>query len=346
MRGLEIEGVPDSLVAYIDDHFGKVEVQWLVQHASSRRYIRFFARSGDSLVAMLYSLTPDELGASPESHELPFLNVHRFLAAKNVPIPKVIHQNEDDTWLLLEDLGSRSFEDSLLEEDADWRSLYSQAIETMAAMHESAFPIDAECIASAREFNEQLLWDELEHFRQWGIAPFVTLSHDDESVLTRTFEKIVERVGAVEQGFVHRDFQSRNLMWRRDELVVIDFQDALLGPRTYDLAALLCDSYVEISDDLRDSMLAYYAKIRGVDVETLREDFFWVALHRKLKDAGRFVFIDRVRRNPAFLCHYPPSFTYIHSALKQLGLKEIQRILEKSLVGYPNEMAVPPSVCN
>ena len=104
---------------------------------------------------------------------------------------------------------------------------------------------------------------------------------------------------------MHRDYQSRNLMVRAGEaLCWIDFQDALLGPRVYDLVALLNDSYQVFDRAFVEARLDDYARARGLDAAeraALGREFDLVTVQRKLKDAGRFVFIDRVKQNPSFL---------------------------------------------
>src|SRR5262249_984311 len=113
------------------------------------------------------------------------------------------------------------------------------------------------------------------------------------------------------RGFVHRDYQSRNLMVREGasgaELVWIDFQDALLGPRVYDLVALLNDSYQTFDRGFVEARLDDFARTSGLDEAArvaLGREFDVVTVQRKLKDAGRFVFIDRVKKNPAFLPYF------------------------------------------
>src|SRR4029079_18652976 len=119
------------------------------------------------------------------------------------------------------------------------------------------------------------------------------------------WERRAKRVAALPQGFVYREYQSRNIMVvdaRR--LVWIDFQDALLGPRVYDLVALLNDSYQEFDRAFVEARMAEYAKEAGIDPaeqDALLGEFDLVTVQRKLKDAGRFVFIDRTKQNPSFL---------------------------------------------
>jgi aminoglycoside/choline kinase family phosphotransferase len=144
---------------------------------------------------------------------------------------------------------------------------------------------------------------------------------------------------------VHRDFQSRNLMWAPGErLTVIDFQDALQGPVPYDLVALLCDSYVALAQPLQEAMIERYAELQQMtpsERATFRATFWRLAVQRKLKDAGRFVFIDRVRGNPDFLRWYPQSLVYVGRALRAAGMDALRELLVRLVPGFPDHVALP-----
>jgi aminoglycoside/choline kinase family phosphotransferase len=155
--------------------------------------------------------------------------------------------------------------------------------------------------------------------------------------LERIFKRVAEELAAAPRGFVHRDYQSRNLMVQDSgngdpRLRVIDFQDALLGSRAYDLVGLLRDSYVALSPALLDSLVSHYVSAAEVDAASFRHLFNLQVVQRKLKDAGRFVFIDRVKKNPSFLVSIPNSLDYVALALKSLpDLSNLREILKTYL---------------
>jgi aminoglycoside/choline kinase family phosphotransferase len=108
--------------------------------------------------------------------------------------------------------------------------------------------------------------------------------------------------------------------------------------------ALLCDSYVALDLALQESMIERYAALRRIELGALRREFWLVALHRKLKDAGRFVFIDRVRKNPDFLQWYPQSLVYVARAIDQVpGFAALGGLLRAAIPGYPDAVSVPRS---
>jgi len=114
------------------------------------------------------------------------------------------------------------------------------------------------------------------------------------------------------------------------ELYWIDFQDALLGPRAYDLVALLADSYQSFDRAFIDARLDEFAAAAGLDAASraaLGREFDVITVQRKLKDAGRFVFIERVKKNPSFLPYFAPSLTKVRAALERLADEDDMREL-------------------
>jgi aminoglycoside/choline kinase family phosphotransferase len=312
-----------------------------------------------SLIAMRLpedALVPDEVSntaANGGPPELPFVDVQRMLAARRLPVPAVLVDDTPGRVLLLDDLGDETFEARLRKEpESAWPERYTEAAELLARMHEACEPPQpAESVAFRRAFDRTLLRWELDHFREWGLeAIHGPLVPADRKALDACFDRITDCILELPQGFVHRDYQSRNLMWvPRDggtpELTIIDFQDALLGPQAYDLVALLNDSYVALDAPLQRAAVLAYAKARGFDeaqTQALFTGFSLVAVQRKLKDAGRFVFIDRVRGNPSFLTHYPQSLVYAGRALAASGDNELRILLERLVPGFPDATKVPP----
>jgi aminoglycoside/choline kinase family phosphotransferase len=342
--------------------YGKAAPAFLLKKlkgdASTRSYYRVEC-SGDvppdrprSLIAM--RLPEDPLGSSDERTgseaptELAFVDVQRMLARRGIAVPRIYVDDTPHRVLLLEDLGDETFEQRLLQTPrARWPDAYGDAVDLLSRMHRAcAEARPDESIAFRRSFEPSLLRWELDHFREWGLEALAgPLSSADRGALDRAFDKLSGEVAALERGFVHRDYQSRNLMWAGGStLTVIDFQDALEGPAVYDLVALLCDSYVDLSPSLQDAMIERYARATTRDADTLRRAFWCVAAQRKLKDAGRFVFIDRVRGNPDFLRWYPQSLVYAGRALRTSGYPEVFALLERLLPGFPDRAPVPAAV--
>jgi aminoglycoside/choline kinase family phosphotransferase len=240
-------------------------------------------------------------------------------------------------------LGDETFEARLrVTPKEHWGEPYGAAIDLLAQVHSvCAPPRDPQaCIAYRKLYDATLLRWELDHFRQWGLeALHGPLSAADRAELDAHFDALTAAIVALPLGFVHRDYQSRNLMWVAGRLTIIDFQDAFVGPAPYDLVALLCDSYVTLEPALQLSMLARYAERRGFSAAAHAElvhGFRLISVQRKLKDAGRFVFIDRVRKNPDFLPFYPGSLAYAAAALRELPCQAgLRALLARVVPDYP-----------
>lgn len=301
--------------------------------ASTRVYWRLHAPGASPETAIVMQLPADALrsdegqGKNAPPAELPFLNVHRLYEARGVPVPILHAADVPRRVVVLEDLGDETFEARLHARGRGaWPELYGAAVDLLAEMHTRCDAPDPGCIAYGRAFDETLLRWELDHFREWGLeALHGPLAPDLRAELDAHFDAVARELAALPRGFVHRDYQSRNLMWAprtpSGTLVIIDFQDALLGTRAYDLVALLCDSYVALDEDLQRAMIRRYVSKRELPAPESAdfERVFWLqALQRKLKDAGRFIYIDRVRKNPDFLPWYAPSLAYVARALTHL----------------------------
>ena len=320
--------------------------------ASSRRYFRI--EMGDSfapryLIAMVLPEDPlesDEAVSGAPPTRLPFVDLAMHLAALGIRVPEVYLDATDDRVLLIEDLGDTLLLDCVSGKDeATVGAWYEAAVNLLARMHRVMWPVPSSSIASKRSFDFDLLRWELDHYREWGLeAVFGALSPEVRKELDAAFDELAEEIAALPKGFVHRDYQSRNLMVLDPtpadrSLAVIDFQDGFEGPRIYDLVALLNDSYVDLSIDLKHRVIETYAGARGLDVATLKREFSLVTVQRKLKDGGRFVFIDRVRNNPGYLRFVEPSFQRARESL--FSLQGQERLKKALAAADPNRFGEP-----
>jgi hypothetical protein len=323
--------------------------------ASTRSYFRVHVEEApagrpSSVIVMQLpkdAFRSDEGGRQPEHRRLPFLQVAELLESKGLPVPSIYVEDLANGIILLEDLGDVTFEQQLRRTPhAQWPRLYGNAVDLLADLHERCVDLPGTSIVSQRSFDRELLGRELDHFREWGLEALRgPLNTAQTATLREAFSMIVREIEAMPYGFVHRDYQSKNLMvGPTGALTLIDFQDALLGPRVYDLVALLCDSYVSLDLELQESMIERYAALRRIEPVALRREFWQVALHRKLKDAGRFIYIDRVRKNPDFLQWYPQSLVYVGRATTQTpGFEGLKRLLMETLPGFPDAVSSPAS---
>ncbi len=322
-------------------------VQQLKGDASNRSYLRV-GTWPNSLVVMVMppqARASEEASSSAVPEELPFVDVQRYLARLGVRVPSILRYDEAAGMMVLEDLGDVTVEKALAGTAAE--TLYSRAVDLLAGLRLAAEARpEPRSIAFRRAFDEELYLWELHHFREWGLEAWSgrVPTPAERAVLETSFHDIARRLAAAPRGFTHRDYQSRNLMVKDGEVVVIDFQDALQGPRAYDLVALLRDSYVALDEELVDAMLRRYqerlAQATGerVEPEAFRRFFDLLTVQRKLKDAARFEYIHRVKHNPGFLPHIPQSLAYVRRAFERLSADEAVQALRRVASGYIPEL--------
>lgn len=303
--------------------------------ASTRCFFRVRLSEERTAVAMYVpdARRSDEVAKADQSSERwPFLEVRDLLASRDVRVPAVLAEACEDGFVLVEDLGDLTLARYLEENPGSRELLYQRAVADLARAQLALTPLPESSVVASRAFDEDLLRWEVHHFREWALeARGIVLGDDDQRTFANAADYLASTIASWPRGFVHRDYQSRNLMVVRDqqgqpELVWIDFQDALLGPRVYDLVALLNDSYQTFDRPFVEARLDEYARVRGLDADgraSIGREFDMVTVQRKLKDAGRFVFIDRVRGNPDFLEFVEPTIAKVFGALDRLGDDEI-----------------------
>jgi N-acetylmuramate 1-kinase len=314
--------------------------------ASTRRFYRVELEPGASAVAMFVpdARRSDEIAKGEQAGRWPFLEVRDLLEGCGVRVPKLLGEACDAGFILVEDLGDDTLAEYLLSHPGDRERLYQSAVRDLARAQRALAMLPEGSVVSMRAFDQELLRWEIDHFREWGLeAQGIQLSAGDAEAFERAAAQLATTIAGWPRSFVHRDYQSRNLMVRpgtngSPELVWIDFQDALLGPRVYDLVALLSDSYQSFSREFIERRLDEYAEHHGLDAAGRRSvgrEFDLVTVQRKLKDAGRFVFIDRVRHNPHFLQFVEPTIAKVRGALARLSgdpvLDRLTELLDRLL---------------
>jgi aminoglycoside/choline kinase family phosphotransferase len=312
--------------------------------ASTRRFFRVALGGGRTGVAMYVPEAgkPDEIAKVNEGgRRWPFLEVRDLLEAHGVRVPRVLGDASDEGFLVVEDLGDDTLA-RYLEHAPDRReTLYRMAVADLARAQVALERLPSGSIVTERAFDYDLLRWEIDHFREWALeARHMGLSPDDRSVFDRAADFLARTVAGLPRGFVHRDYQSRNLMVVSDgpseRLVWIDFQDALLGPRVYDLVALLGDSYQTFDDAFVSARLDEFAihhSLGATERHALGREFDLVTVQRKLKDAGRFVFIEHKKGDSSYLRFVAPTISKVRRALARLRgepqLDELSALLDR-----------------
>ena len=291
-----------------------VRVVPLTGDASDRRYFRLLTPDEPSKVLSLYP-------GPVEYHTMSFVNVATLLAKMPVPIPEIFDHADDLGVLLLEDLGDVTLQAHLgTATPADHAALYRQAVTLIEIMQRRGRELESrECVPYGIAFDvEKLTW-ELDFFIKHFLQAYrgVTLDEGARDALRGEFAQVVEELASEPRVLCHRDYHSRNLMLHQERLYVIDFQDARMGPDTYDLASLLRDSYLDLSEQAVNELIAYFLALTGRSEEEkdFRARFDLMALQRNLKALGTFGYQTTARRNPVYIQYIPRTLRYVRDNL-------------------------------
>jgi N-acetylmuramate 1-kinase len=355
---LNRETVLTILRTRLEVDVSNVVIHTLKGDASNRSYYRLHYANGNSPATMvLMELAEPEAfkkseeavsAASVSVRELPYINILRHLAKADVAVPNLYYYDPAAGLLFLEDLGDRTLEIELgdCNEEAV-RRYYRLAIDELFKIQGPATrDRDRSCIAFGRAFDVPLLMWEFDHFLEYGIEARtgISIKAADRKTIRNEFLKISEALSAEPKVLTHRDYHSRNLMVHRNRIWLLDFQDALLGPRVYDLASLLKDSYSILGESLVDDLIDYYLengpalKDDGTKEHgraAFRRGFDFMSIQRNLKAAGRFVYIDAVKKKNYLLPYIPQTLEYVRRNLERYA--ELKR-LRDALRPYVQEL--------
>lgn len=320
----------NELVRGVYPDAAELDPQPMKGGASTRRFFRISLGAGRaSAVAMFVPGAPThEIHKDKGLARSSFLEVHDLLHQNGIRVPEIFADGTDHGWLVVEDLGDDTIANYLLRRPDQKRAIYQRAVHDVARAQTRLGSLPPSSIVKSRAFDHDLLRWEIEHFLEWGIlARDIAISAEDRKIFVAIADRLAARIAAWPRGFVHRDYQSRNLMVvpapdGGTELAWIDFQDALLGPRVYDLVALLSDSYQEFDPSFIAERLGEYEDQMGLgpaERAELKREFDFVTVQRKLKDAGRFIFFDRKNGNPSFLPFVGPTIDKARAAIGRLS---------------------------
>ena len=291
----------------------------LTGDASDRRYFRVLLDEGESIVLALH--------AGPiEFASLPFARVGELFQMIPLPVPGVLGHSDDLGIIALQDLGDVTLQAHLgASSPAEHAALYRQAVTLIEQLQRRGADLESDQYPPYRvAFDvEKLTW-ELEFFATYFVQGYrgVPLGASERAALSEEWRAIVDELAAEPRVLCHRDYHSRNLMLREGSLYIIDFQDARMGPDTYDLVSLLRDSYVDIGDRELDELIAYFLAVKRSDSAAASDDEFrrrfdLMALQRNLKALGTFGYQTVTRRNTVYIQYMPRTLRYARTNLEK-----------------------------
>jgi hypothetical protein len=319
-------GLPANISAYLERSGMAPSVSSvlpLTGDASDRRYFRVLRREKPSVVFALHAEAFD-------AERLPFVRVAGLFDAMPLPVPGILDRAGDLGLLVLEDLGDVTLQAHLgAAPAAEHSRLYRQAVSFIEAMQRRGAELESpQYPPYGIAFDvEKLLW-ELEFFTKHYLEAYrgAVIPPAARTALAAEWRALAEELAAEPRVLCHRDYHSRNLMLYRGELYIIDFQDARLGPDTYDLVSLLRDSYVDLNESAVDELIAYFIALKrptGAPAEFLtwerdyRARFDVMALQRNLKALGTFGYQTSVRRNPVYIQYIPRTIRHVQKNLER-----------------------------
>ena len=308
----------------------------LTGDASDRRYFRVLIKNEPSQVLALHT-------GPIEFEKLPFVNVSRLLASMPVPVPRILAHSDPLGIIALQDLGDVTLQAHLgAASEAEHAALYRQAVTFIEVLQRRGDELaSAEYLPYAIAFDvDKLLW-ELQFFTKHFLEAYrgATISPAAGDALAAEYAAIAEELASERRVLCHRDYHSRNLMLHDGSLYIIDFQDARMGPDTYDLVSLLRDSYVDFTETQVEELIAFFWALRGAytdqpenlsDHQEFRRRFDLMALQRNLKALGTFGFQTTSRRNTVYIQYIPRTLNYARANLaKYPRFARLQELLSE-----------------
>jgi aminoglycoside/choline kinase family phosphotransferase len=301
--------------------------------ASFRRYFRVDTSHGSCIV----------MDAPPDKENCePFVRIARLMLDAGLYAPRILTWDEPQGFMLLDDIGSQTMMDVINRDDPQANhALYMRALDALLPLQQSS----RQGVLPA--YDEALLQRELSLFPDWYLTQHRQLQIDStqREMLDKTCKTIVQRNLAAPNVYVHRDFMPRNLMMPHDpaekRLGVLDFQDAVYGPITYDIASLMRDAFLTWEEDfVLDVTIRYWERARKLglmDFDGWHNDFGsfyraveWMGLQRHLKVAGIFARLTLRDGKPKYLADAPRFINYIRTTASRYSeLTPLLRLIDK-----------------
>ncbi len=308
-------------------HDARCTVRPASADASFRRYFRIRTTDGRSYIVM---------DAPPDKEDCgPYVRIARAFRSLGLNVPEIVAQDLARGFLLISDLGARLYLGAL--DPSTVERLYGDAMQALIRLQAGS-----QAVAWLPPYDRELLRREMELFREWYLGRHlgVTLTAAQQATLDIVFEHLIAAALAQPRAAVHRDYHSRNLMVTPDNNPgILDFQDAVYGPVTYDLVSLLRDCYIAWEGARVEEWVSGYfdqARRSGVAVGDDKKQFMrwfdWMGVQRHLKATGIFARLNHRDGKPGYLKDIPRTLSYVTDVAQRYpelgGLYEILARLE------------------
>jgi N-acetylmuramate 1-kinase len=294
----------------------------LAGDASDRRYARVTLSGGETLVLAMHD------GSSEAA--IRFVQVAELFRKMPVRVPALLARADSAGVLALEDLGDVTLQQFVAVAGASERTaMYREAVEIIVVMQRRGAELASEPYPPfALAFDQEKLTSELDFFARHFLEAHrgAVLTPAEQGALREEWRSIATDLAGESRVLCHRDFHSRNLMVQGGQLAVIDFQDARMGPDTYDLVSLLRDCYVDVADGERRMLIAAFLQATGrAGDETFESRFDLMSVQRHLKALGTFGYQATARQRTGYLADVPRTLRYARDTLH--GYPRFSRLL-------------------
>jgi N-acetylmuramate 1-kinase len=316
----------DSFLAQTGLVSGHPRVVPLTPDASDRRYFRVLQDDAEPIVLAVYT-------GPIEFERMPFASVVTLLHRMNIPVPAVLGHSDQLGIVAQQDLGDVTLQAHLAGASvSDHLPLYREAVELVHQLQSRGrqFAQDG-YVPYTLAFDVEKLTFEFDFFTRHFLEGHrsVRLTATERAALSHEWSTIATELAGEERVLCHRDYHSRNLMLHAGRLYMVDFQDARLGPDTYDLVSLLRDSYVDVTEQEVDALISWYLELSAVaDAGEFRRRFDLMAVQRNIKALGTFGFQASARGNAAYIQYMPRTLNSVRANLtKHTRFARLQSLL-------------------
>lgn len=255
-----------------------------------------------------------------------YREIGRFLQDRGIGVPEFYEADQEKKTLFMEDVGEESLYLKVQKGMPDEEVIYwyQKVLETLVHMQIEGEKKWSGCPAvTERIFDYETLRWETEYFQENFLGKYCGIVIPDQAKLSREFKALAEKVASEPLYFMHRDFQSQNIMIHHDEVRIIDFQGARRGLLQYDVAAVLKDAYVVLPETTRKKLLVFYLDkledhgLTIIDRDHFYEIFILAGLQRNMQALGAFSFLSLVRGKGWFKQYIPAGVAYLDQALQE-----------------------------
>jgi aminoglycoside/choline kinase family phosphotransferase len=302
---------------FLIDHMGVVDFELapIKKGGSDRSFIRVSLPDKTSFIFMHYG---DEVAENTR-----WVDINKFMASLDINVPRIIARDESLHFILIEDLGDMDLWSQRFLRWEERRDYYFQALTQIYRLHSFDLKSLPAGLQLSESYGPGLYKWEHDYFLEnlvWEVCK-IKLSSLDSAKLMKELDALSARLQKIEPCFIHRDFQSQNIMIKNSRPVLIDFQGMRQGCLFYDLGSLICDPYVTLDDEERNELINFYYELLNpaYSLDEFVYNFWMGSVQRLLQALGAYGFLGLKKHKPAFLGHIGNGLENLLTAIDNAG---------------------------